>query len=297
MNSPASGYLHEITYSQSRGKRFSLANLWKFQIVSLLDMLEIQADQFLDLMRTLSLLEEIFRIDSQYQKEPILLDSTIKERLKSHLAEVETDAKLLGLTVPAVWSRDFIDRLSNADWYKVDYSECHQRLEKIRAAINAELRGKLFMYMTTEEFHYYNDKALFGEDVESKFPSAIPIIAEAGRCLALGRNTATVFHLMLVLEVGVQEFAKKLSTTINLDRVWGKILEDIKLEIAKLPTETPSEKEFESVCQGIYASLHAVKEAWRNPTMHFKRSYEKEEAQDIWNCSKAFMRRLVEVLP
>jgi hypothetical protein len=39
-----------------------------------------------------------------------------------------------------------------------------------------------------------------GEQVEIKFMSAIQDIEEAGKCLAMGRGTATVFHLMRVVE-------------------------------------------------------------------------------------------------
>ena len=43
---------------------------------------------------------------------------------------------------------------------------------------------------------------------------------------------------------------------------------------------------------------NAVKDAWRNPTMHdIERSYQEEEAQEVWDCAKAFMGRLVGMLP
>jgi hypothetical protein len=42
--------------------------------------------------------------------------------------------------------------------------------------------------------------------------------------------------------------------------------------------------------------LRHVKNAWRNPTMHPKRTYTEEEARDILNCVRSFMRELVKVL-
>src|SRR5262249_13649752 len=41
-------------------------------------------------------------------------------------------------------------------------------------------------------------------DVPDKFPSVVYDVTEAGKCLALGRDTAAVLHLMRVLERGLQ---------------------------------------------------------------------------------------------
>ena len=40
------------------------------------------------------------------------------------------------------------------------------------------------------------------------------------------------------------------------------------------------------------ASLHAVKNAWRNPTMHVERRYDMSEATDVLNAVGGFMRHL-----
>jgi len=57
----------------------------------------------------------------------------------------------------------------------------------------------------------YAAKLLFGDDVAKKFPSASVDIEEAGKCLALDRGTATVFHLMRAMEVGLRALAKSLN--------------------------------------------------------------------------------------
>src|SRR5207245_2918398 len=78
--------------------------------------------------------------------------------------------------------------------------------------------------------HYHKANQLFGEPVEIKFPEVADDIKEAGKCLALDRSTATVFHLMRVLEVGVARFATKLKATIRTDQAWGLILGEVKNE-------------------------------------------------------------------
>lgn len=36
----------------------------------------------------------------------------------------------------------------------------------------------------------------------------------------------------------------------------------------------------------------AVKTAWRNPTMHLEKTYTGEVAEEIWDATRGFMRRL-----
>ena len=56
---------------------------------------------------------------------------------------------------------------------------------------------------------------LFGDDVARAFPSSKGDIDEAGKCLALDRGTACVFHLMRILEIGLQLLAAKLGISLQ----------------------------------------------------------------------------------
>ncbi len=62
--------------------------------------------------------------------------------------------------------------------------------------------------------HFYAGANLLGEAVQERFPSLATDIDEAGKCFATGRFTATVFHLMRVMEVGVQEFCEALGVVL-----------------------------------------------------------------------------------
>lgn len=44
--------------------------------------------------------------------------------------------------------------------------------------------------------------------------------------------------------------------------------------------------------EGIYASLDAVRTAWRNPTMHIENKYTDDEAEHIFVAIKGFMKKL-----
>jgi len=137
------------------------------------------------------------------------------------------------------------------------------------------------------------DKAPFGQSVFDAFPSATVDIEQAGICLALERSTAAVFHLMRVMEVGLEAVARALG--IPFAPSWEAYLRQIK---PKLDTEwkdkPPDWKAEEPFFRDVYAHLHAVKLAWRNPTMHIKRgqTYSPEMASDVWASVRGFMRHL-----
>ena len=79
------------------------------------------------------------------------------------------------------------------DWYK-----------EIHSSLKRELGLKRLFVIEDRKIELYEqDEPLFGAVVQSKFPAASFEIDEAGKCIALGRYTASVFHLMRVLEIGI----------------------------------------------------------------------------------------------
>jgi hypothetical protein len=90
-----------------------------------------------------------------------------------------------------------------------------------------ELSTKWFKYLSAEQATLYQAVDLFGEVVKNNFPSAKGEIIEAGRCLALERGTAAVFHCMRILEVGLKALATELRVDFD-NRNWENVLRDMK---------------------------------------------------------------------
>jgi hypothetical protein len=82
--------------------------------------------------------------------------------------------------------------------------------EVIGDTITAELSSMIFLRIANEHVNLYREKQLFGAKVAEVFPAAISDIEEAGKCLALGRATAGVFHLMRIMELGLKVLARPL---------------------------------------------------------------------------------------
>ena len=100
-------------------------------------------------------------------------------------------------------------------------------MKEIGDRFEAELSARMFFYMPAERAKYFADEPLFGEAVANKFPKLAEDISEAGKCFACGRYTATVFHLMRLMEASLERLVKLLRLTIGLNRPWGRILRDV----------------------------------------------------------------------
>jgi hypothetical protein len=161
--------------------------------------------------------------------------------------------------------------------------------------IQTQLRDRVLMYVPNEQAKYFSENTPpFGDKVQDKFPKATADITDASFCLGVGRWTAAVFHLMCVVEVGIRRLAKWLNVPRNQvdGKVWQQILAAMSAAIKALPSGTPEEQAKRDRCSEAIAHLHAVKNAWRNPTMHSRRRYSQEEAEAIFNNVKTFMHYL-----
>jgi hypothetical protein len=160
-------------------------------------------------------------------------------------------------------------------------------LRTIEGRLRDSLRLCAFLSLTPNEATLYNEKEpQFGCLVEDVFPAASEDISESAKCLALGRTTATVFHLMRAMECSVQVLSQKLGIR-NTEREWGKLLSDIGNIIKEMPLGSVRDKWSE-----VHTHLYHVKQAWRNNTMHPKQTYTDVEAEAIFSAVRVFMNGL-----
>jgi hypothetical protein len=174
-----------------------------------------------------------------------------------------------------------VDNLADVNHYLMSASECLEQEASVTVAmVMPPQMAKLFE----------PDEPLFGADVASKFPGVQYDIAEAGKCLSLGRSTATVFHLMRVMEVSLHAVHACLaipSPIAGNDKSWGSILQKIRTEYKTRPAFAEMQ-----TFQELHARLDAVKDAWRNGTMHVEQKYTIEEAENVFAMVKGFMQKV-----
>lgn len=165
-------------------------------------------------------------------------------------------------------------------------------LNTIVMRIFDEVRDRRFLSVGSDYAKYYS-VAHYSPEVSAKFPSVMSELEEAGKCLALELPTACVFHLMRTMEIAVRATAACLSVPNPVqggDRNWGNMIGNIKTAMkAKWPNNAARFSGDGQFFESLVASLEAVKNPWRNATMHVENTYTMEEAQRIWSAVEGFM--------
>jgi hypothetical protein len=172
--------------------------------------------------------------------------------------------------------------------------EIAEAANRMLVAITDELAGRsVFMLEVRSMGHFEQPSPPWGEEIDSVFRSdnLSEDMREAGKCLALNRPTAAVFHLMRVMEAAVTKLAAHLGIE-SIAENWGVILSQIDGVTKTWPKRHPSKKPWE---EGRNFLFH-VKEAWRNETMHPKKTYTEEEAREVFDAVKTYMRCLARLL-
>jgi hypothetical protein len=182
--------------------------------------------------------------------------------------------------------------------YKPTYDDVLRAFTDIDKRLKDELGRIVFLSLTAEDKKYFEPKSpLFGQDFAEKYKTdGLFEVDEAAKCRALGRPTASVFHLMRVMEVGIRAVARCLDIPDPIkpaERNWGVILRTIKEGIErKWPNAADRMRGDGALFEDIHASLDAVKNPWRNPTMHVEKKYTDDEAEHIFVAVKGFMMKL-----
>jgi hypothetical protein len=198
-------------------------------------------------------------------------------RLKNSLDAVDRSQPLNGTSYEA---RSIEDAVS--DLVKAFHSDC----EKHTSLIVHPDRVKFFEQV----------EPLFGNAVSLKFGKIATDIAEAGKCYALERPTACVFHLMRVAEFAVKRLGKKLRVEIEVEKeTWYQITVHINKKVDALPNGTASQQRRKQALAAAAAHLNSVRIATRNDVMHPKATYTDEEALTVLEATKALMQQMVKL--
>ncbi len=201
-----------------------------------------------------------------------------------------SSADAMGAPVTASSARRAVKKL-RARKKPLSYRDVGAVSNEISNIMNDEIASvKLYCLDPGADAYYSPTGALFGTEVESRIPKASNDISEAGKCFAVGRYTASVFHLMRAMEAAVQTLSTDLGIG-NPEREWGKLLSYIGGQI-----EGMAKGDERNNWSQVHANLYHVKQAWRNDTMHPKATYTEEEAREVFDAVKAFMRHLATML-
>lgn len=263
---------------------------------SLLDMLEIYAKPFVDAMSKLEQLGALLRRRDNIQVDKAFLDVCLDAALELHGACQHLDLPVSA--DGALRLRDSLQSLTPPVGAIVSLKDNKKSLlsgqiSQLRTRLFDELKARKLLSLKPQDADLYeNPLSFFDDKVHKKFRVSLEDLEEAGKCLALGRNTACAFHVMRAMEPAMQKVAKRLGVAIadkhGRGRTWGQIAKDMTTELnAKGQSFKNSERWHQAA-----SLLQSANIAWRNPTAHPKKTYTDEQAREVWDSVRAFLRHL-----
>lgn len=237
------------------------------------------------------------------------------EGLELLLKAVNYHCEHIGLNLSAM----HIQRMRNGLSENKTNQDIVHELNELDARIRDEMLGRLFFGVSPHRSAFYLEperdsdgpgpKILplwdrrekhFGKRVQDKFPSTMFDFEEAGKCLAFGRATACVFHLMRVLELALGVLGSKFGVSLAHTN-WNPAIEQIESKIRDMRKDPawkvlPDCKEQQEFYAQAASHFGVLKDAWRNHTMHSRGKYTEEEAEQIFANVRSFLQKLAERL-
>lgn len=231
---------------------------WRRGTVSLLDMLPFFAKSF---MRKL--------VEQSRAKEPSV------GSIATHLQQIGQILGQAGMTS----FQDRGDRVFRS--WKEERLTLEIALYELRSFhedLVPELGRHLYFVIPSSDRHFYDDLPLTSAAVDG-FSSAAEELAESGKCIALDRWIASVYHSMRALEIGLKAIADRLGVTYDRD-TWGRLLGEIEKAIPVYRRDHPDDP-ISDLCAEAAIHFRLLKDAWRDHTMHARKLYSPTKAKEI----------------
>lgn len=213
------------------------------------------------------------------------------EAYQSRLGQALDLAGQIQLKITAKWIAQALDVIKDG----VLLSEIRRHIWGIMETVEKEMDGRLFLYVpdTRSEFYHGGANEILTKDTLKAFNLLDRDARESGNAYACGLYTACVFHLMRVMELGLRATAKSLCITLGDNPNWSGVLKKFEREeIQKNPAANNHWMANQEFYQSVRSTLCAVKDAWRNTTMHIDRHYDETEAEEVVIAVRGFMRHL-----
>ena len=196
--------------------------------------------------------------------------------------------------LPCELTKRAIDRANDKLKLGTNQDDLKSRIGEVHNLLREELR-RLSIYAVTPDMQPYAELKgpPFGSETDRAFPSAAYDIEEASKCLAFGRSTACVTHLMRALECALIAMAKTFQVPHEREQ-WNTMIEGIDSKVKSISNQTHgpnwrAERDFYSEAAGHFRFL---KDGWRNHAMHGRARYTADQAEVIFKTTKAFMGHL-----
>jgi hypothetical protein len=253
-----------------------------YRLVTLLELLNFYADAFCEFCRLSGCTETALKLGAGG---PI---AELPELLQRILPSLQEFADRAGMDLASIRIRELLGAIEGKQCSPRAITEMYAELT---SRISDYFETRLALMIPARQQSYWNEPLAGWEAIIERFP-AQDHIEEASRCLALNRSTACVYHLMAPVQMVLESISKRLGAKLNPHTdTWNGIISKIELAMKDKAKAMPKPKwkAQESFYAELISDIRHVKNAWRNDTMHFRRSYNYEEAEKVYRRVQDFM--------
>jgi hypothetical protein len=189
----------------------------------------------------------------------------------------------------------------------ISWSELGNQTKVLHEAIHADLRYRRFAFVPTAKATEHDEFGLRWEPIWAQFPDSKEDSQRAIDCYALEQNTACVFHMMRVAEIGLRAIAQKVRVKLTDSgkplpaefATWNKVIDGIKSRIATSRAKPKSERQNKQL--QFYADAADectfIRDIWRNEVSHTRKGYNEVEAMGVIIRVRDFMELLAKGQP
>lgn len=177
------------------------------------------------------------------------------------------------------------------------------RVSDLMDSLRRETESKFIFVMSTEYRGFYKDSLDEMSAVFERFPRSEYDFVEAGKCLAFGRPTACVLHLMRALEQPLVKMADGLGVPVGEKDPWGTILSGVRIAMRQRDQGGKNVAKWSSKAESQFFHMAAdclkhIQVATRDPGAHAqKERYTSEEARLEYENTKRFLIQMAKDLP
>jgi hypothetical protein len=178
-------------------------------------------------------------------------------------------------------------------------------MSELRLRIQDELNANYFFHLDLAEAKRYEDWGDGWTDIISRFGNVARDVEEMGKCFALNRYTAAIFHSLQVAEWGAIYLGDYIGAA-DPKKGWvateRKLRELIKGGHGKLPDSLAGHFDF---LEQMNREINTMVSAWRHKIDHAANrlailpntDFTPEVAEHIIGAVRVFMRRLADGIP
>lgn len=261
-----------------------------------LRMQELPALEFIEAVTEIRRLVTVIEDDDTFPDKGNFENADARERMAATITIMRDNLQLIGNTSAWIAADRFQQHLRDPQ-QSLTYAKVKQSLLDIESRFADHLMLIRLFVLRSEQLPLLGSAAeILGEPTASRFTSVWFDCEEASKCVIVLRPTAAVFHCMRMLEIGIRAFATRLGIPDPVkpaERNWGVFLREIKNKIdATYPSDKRMPGSEGAFMESLFATLDAVKNPWRNETMHVEGVYTDTEARFILINTIAFIQKM-----